>query len=122
MATRRMISDLVLESDDFLELPLSSQALYTHIILSCDNWGFSPSVNKIKRMIGATDEDVDHLVAKGFLLRFEGSPVVCVTHWFMQNSLKDSKARTSEFPEMRQVRRDGGVYVMRNQREDYDED
>ena len=120
MATRRMISDLVLESDEFLELALSSQALYSHIILSCDNWGFSPSVNRIKRMIGASDEDVQNLVDKGFLIRFPGTPVCCVTHWFVMNSLKDSKGK-SEFPEMKQVRRDGGLYVLKN-KEDYDED
>lgn len=117
MATRRMISDLVLESDAFLEMPLSAQALYSHIILSCDNWGFTASVNRIKRMIGATEQDVDCLVDNGFLLRFQGTPTVCVTHWFMQNSLKDSKGK-SEFPELKQVRRDGGMYVLRNQQED----
>ena len=120
MATRRMISDLVLESDDFLELPLSSQALYSHIILSCDNWGFTPSVVRIKRMIGASDEDVQNLVDRGFLIRFPGTPVACIAHWFVMNNLKEGRGK-SEFPEVKLVRRNGGVYELRNGKEDYDE-
>ena len=116
-----MISDLVLESDSFLELPLSSQALYCHLVLQCDNWGFSASVNKIKRMIGATEEDVNCLVRNGFLIRFPGSPTTCITHWWMMNTLKDSRG-SSEFPEKKLVRRDGGVYVLKNGKDDWDED
>jgi len=121
VATRRMISDLVLESDDFLDMPLSAQALYTHLVLQSDSWGFSASVNKIKRMIGASESDVECLVDHGFLIRFPGTPVVCITHWFMMNTLKDNRGK-SEFPEMRQVRRDGGIYVLRNQKEEYDDE
>ena len=120
MATRRMISDLVLESDDFLEMPLSAQALYTHLVLQSDNWGFNASLNKIKRMIGASEEDVECLVRNGFLIRFPGSPTVCISHWHMMNTIKDSRGK-SEFPEAKMVRRDGGKYVLKGKGEDEDQ-
>lgn len=111
MATRRMISSLIMESDDFLELPLSSQALYTHLILQADSWGFLSSLNITKRMIGATQEDVDCLEKSGFIIRFKGTPTVCITHWHMMNTLKEKGK--SEFPEKKYVKLDGGVYVLK---------
>ena len=120
MANRRMISSLVMESDAFLELPLSSQALYTHLILQADSWGFLSSLNNTKRMIGATQEDVDCLEENGFIIRFKGTPTVCITHWNMMNSLKDRGK--SEFPEKKLVRQDGGVYVLRSAKDILDDD
>lgn len=120
MATRRMISDLVLESDAFLEMPLSAQALYTHLILQADGWGFLSSLNNTRRMIGASQEDVDCLEKNGFIIRFKGTPVVCIAHWNMMNSLKD-RGR-SEFPEKKLVKQDGGMYVLRSGKDDWDDD
>ena len=118
MATRRMISDLVLGSDDFLDMPLSAQALYCHLILKADQWGFLSSVNSTRRQIGATQADVDCLADNGFIMRFPGTPTICITHWNMMNSLKEGRGAKSEFPERKLVRQDGGVYVLRNNGKD----
>ena len=112
-----MISDLVVESDEFLDMPLSAQALYCHCVLQADNWGFFSSINTLKRMINATQDDVDTLMAKGFLLRFPGTSTCCIRHWCMMNELKGK----SDFPEAKLVRKDGGVYVIR-EKESSDED
>ena len=117
-----MISDLVMESDAFLELPLSSQALYTHLILQADNWGFLSSLNNTRRMIGATQQDIDCLVDNGFILRFPGTPTIAITHWNMMNTLKEGRGAKSEFPEKKLVRLDGGMYVLRSSRKEYDDD
>ena len=116
--TRRMISDHVMESDEFLDMPLSAQALYAHLVLHSDNWGFTSQLNIIRRMIGATQSDVDCLVEKGFLMRFPGTSVVCIRHWNVMNSIS-GKGR-SEFQEARLVRKDGGVYVYKGD-EDFEE-
>ena len=105
---RRMISDIVLESDEFLEMPLSAQALYSHLIVQADNWGFLSSLNRVTRMIGATQDDVDCLEQNGFIIRFEGTSTCCIRHWFMMNSPMKGK---SEFPEAKLVKKNGGVYV-----------
>jgi len=120
MATRRMISSIVLESDAFLELPLSSQALYTHLILQADAWGFLSNLNNTRRMIGATQEDVDFLEKTGFIIRFKGTPTVCITHWNMMNTLKEKGK--SEFPEKKLVKLDGGVYFLRSTKDILDDD
>ena len=117
MSARRMISDTVCGMDDFVEMPLSSQALFFHLVLQADNKGFFSSAVKTMRMIGASQEDLDCLEKKGFIIRFPGTPVCCIAHWHMMNNLKLSQSK-SDFREARMVRLDGGVYVKRDDLED----
>lgn len=47
MAVRRIFSVDVIDTDDFLELPSSAQALYFHLGMRADDNGFVSSPNKI---------------------------------------------------------------------------
>lgn len=107
-----MISDTVCGMDDFVEMPLSAQALYFHLVLQADNKGFFSSAVKTMRMIGANEQDLACLVDRGFIIRFPGTPVCCIRHWNMMNTLKQDRTR-SDFQESKMVRLDGGVYVLR---------
>ncbi|WP_242829298.1 hypothetical protein [Clostridium butyricum] len=40
MAERRMLSRTILDSDKFLDMPLTTQALYIHLIMNADDDGF----------------------------------------------------------------------------------
>ena len=113
---RRMISDIVAGSDAFVMMPLSAQALYFHFVLECDNKGFFSSAISTARKIGAKKEDIETLIKEGFIIRFPGSPVMCVTHWNQMNNLKE-KMTKSDFPESKLVRLDGGIYVMKKDTE-----
>ena len=119
MATRRMVSSIVVDSDKFLAMPLSTQMLWVHYLLDCDNAGFFSSALTTMRKVGATHDDYQMLLDQGYLLRFP-SGVHCITHWNMMQSLKNDR-KNSSFAELKQVRLDGGVYVMRKNGED-DED
>lgn len=118
MAAKRMISDTVCGMDDFVEMPLSAQALYFHLVLQADNKGFFSSAVKTMRMIGAGESDFNTLIERGFIIRFPGTSVCCIRHWNMMNNLKMDRSK-SDFQEAKLVRLDGGVYVLRNQ---YDEE
>ena len=48
MAEKRMFSRELVESDDFLDLPLSAQALYLHICMEADDDGFVNNANRIR--------------------------------------------------------------------------
>lgn len=120
MSAKRMISDTVCGMDSFVEMPLSAQALYFHLVLQADNKGFFSSAVKTMRMIGASESDMDCLVRNGFIIRFPGTPVCCVRHWNMMNNLKTERGK-SDFQEAKMVRLDGGVYVLRKQ-DDWEED
>ena len=84
MASKRMFSEKIVESDAFIDIPLTSQALYFHLSMQADDDGFICGVNKIIRMIGASKKDFEILVEKRFILKFE-SGVCVIKHWRINN-------------------------------------
>ena len=87
MADRRMFCKSIIQSDQFCDLPFSAQALYFHLNLYADDDGFINNSNLIKRMIGASDEDIRNLIEKGYLITFE-SGVVVIAHWLQHNLIR----------------------------------
>ena len=92
MAERRMISNEVVDGDDFTEMPTSAQSLYFHLILKADDDGFVNNSRSIQRSVGCTTDDLKLLIAKSFLLTFE-SNVVCIRHWNVHNSIRKDRYR-----------------------------
>lgn len=90
MAQRRMFSRKITETDHFLEMPLSSQALYFHLNMGADDEGFIDKAKTIQRTIGASDDDMKLLIAKGFLIPFE-SGVVVIRHWRIHNYIQTDR-------------------------------
>ena len=64
MAQRRMFSKKITDTDHFLEMPLSAQALYFHLNMGADDEGFIDRARTIQRTIRASDDDMKILVAK----------------------------------------------------------
>ena len=52
-----MFSSQIVTADEFLEMPLTSQALYFHLGMSADDDGFV-SPRKVLRMTGAGEDDI----------------------------------------------------------------
>ena len=89
MANRRMFSKEVIGSDMFLDLPVSSRELYFHLGMYADDDGFV-SPKKVIRMVGASDDDIKILVAKGFVIPFE-SGVIVIRHWKQNNYIQSDR-------------------------------
>lgn len=85
MASKRMFSLAVADTDLFLDMPSSSQALYFHLGLRADDDGFVASPKKIAKICGCGDDDLRILVSKRFILPFE-SGIVVLTHWHLNNN------------------------------------
>lgn len=95
MAQKRMFSMKIVDSDAFLDMPLSTQCLYFHLNMRADDDGFVGNTKKIMRMIGASEDDLKILLAKKFLLVFENN-VIVIKHWWIHNTLtKDRYHETS---------------------------
>lgn len=94
MAQRRMFSKKITETDKFLEMPLSSQALYFHLSMGADDEGFIDRAKTIQRTIGASDDDMKLLIAKGFLIPFE-SGVVVIRHWRIHNFIQSDRFQST---------------------------
>ena len=87
MSQRRMFSKKITDTDNFLDMPLSTQALYFHLNMGADDEGFIDKVKTIQRTIGASDDDIKILIAKGFIIPFE-SGVVVIRHWRIHNYIQ----------------------------------
>ena len=94
MAQRRMFSRKITETDRFLEMPLSSQALYFHLNMGADDEGFIDKAKTIQRTIGASDDDMKLLIAKGFLIPFD-SGVVVIRHWRIHNYIRSDRFQST---------------------------
>ena len=94
MAQRRMFSRKITETDRFLEMPLSSQALYFHLNMGADDEGFIDKAKTIQRTIGASDDDMKLLIAKRFLIPFD-SGVVVIRHWRIHNYIRSDRFQST---------------------------
>ena len=90
MAEKRMFSKMIIDSDAFLDMPLSTQALYFHISMRADDEGFVNNPKKIQRMIGSSDDDARILIAKNFIIPFE-SGIVVIRHWRIHNYIRSDR-------------------------------
>jgi len=94
MAERRMFAMKIIDSDAFLDMPTSTQALYFHLSMRADDDGFISNAKRIMRMIGSSDDDLRILLAKRFLLSFD-SGIVVIKHWRLHNYIaKDRYTET----------------------------
>lgn len=119
MAQKRMFSRKITESDAFTNMPLSAQCLYFHIGMAADDDGFVDGVNRIRRSIGAAEDDLKLLIAKSFLIPFE-SGVVVVRQWHIHNYIqKDRYTPTAHVDEMARLvvlgEGEVGAYAIRSQ-------
>lgn len=98
MAERRMFAKTIIDSDAFLEMPLSTQALYFHLGMRADDDGFVNSPKKIQRLISCSDDDLKLLIAKNFIIPFE-SGVVVIKHWKIHNYIRNDRYKETPYLE-----------------------
>ncbi|WP_432316907.1 hypothetical protein, partial [Collinsella aerofaciens] len=96
MAERRMFAKTIVESDAFLDMPLSSQSLYFHLGMVADDWGFVNNPKSIRRSVGASEDDLRLLVSKRFVIAFD-SGVVAVKHWWVNNSVRADRRQPTKY-------------------------
>ena len=112
MAERRMFAKTIIDSDAFLDMPLSAQALYFHLSMRADDDGFINNPKKLQRLIGCADDDMRLLVAKAFIIPFE-SGVVVIKHWRINNYIRNDRYKPTNYTEeMAQLQvKENGAYT-----------
>ena len=98
MAEKRMFTQKIIDSDAFLDMPLSTQALYFHLNMRADDDGFVNNPRRIQRTIGASEDDLKLLLAKRFAIGFE-SGVLVIKHWRMHNTLRKDRYNPTQYQE-----------------------
>lgn len=98
MAERRMFAKTIIDSDAFLEMPISARLLYYDLSMRADDDGFNNSPNKVMRLIGATKDDMNILIARKFVIPFE-SGVVVIKHWKIHNYIRKDTYKETNYKE-----------------------
>lgn len=112
MANRRMFSKDVVETDKFLNMPLTSQTLYFHLGMEADDDGFVASPKKVQRSIGCSEGDLQILASRGFIIPFE-SGIVVLVHWKQNNYIQaDRYRKTVHKEEAALLQNDNYVYSL----------
>lgn len=112
MAQKRMFDKSVIDSDNFLEMPLTTQALYFHLNMRADDDGFVDNWKTIMKIVGAKEDDIRVLISRQFIIPFE-SGVIVIRHWKINNYLqKDRKKNTRHIPEIQQLKEVNGEYFL----------
>lgn len=112
MANRRMFSLDVVDTDRFLDMSASAQALYFHLGMRADDDGFVSSPRKIAKASNCGLDDLTLLAAKGFIIPFE-SGVVVVTHWKENNYIRADRYKPTRYTkEAEMLEKIGDVYQL----------
>ena len=98
MADKRMFTKKVTDSDDFISLGSSAQALYLHLNQGADDEGFTNQVQMAMFKAHASIDDLKVLLAKRFIIQFE-SGVIVIKHWRMHNTLRKDRFTPTNFQE-----------------------
>ena len=98
MAERRMFAKTIVDSDAFLDMPLSTQVLYFHLSMRADDDGFINNPKKIQRMVGCADDDLKLLIVKNFIIPFD-SGVVVIKHWRVHNYIQSDRYKATVYQE-----------------------
>lgn len=96
MAERRMFSKTIIDSDIFIDMPLTTQALYFHLAMRADDDGFVNNPKKIQRMVCCTDDDMRLLIAKQFIIPFENG-VCVIRHWKIHNYIRNDRYKPTMY-------------------------
>lgn len=112
MANRRMFSLDIVDTDKFLDMPATTQALYFHLGMRADDDGFVAAPKRIAKVIGCNDDDLKLLIAKAYLIPFDNG-VVVISDWNVNNWIRpDRKHDTRFLQEMRLLELYNDTYIL----------
>lgn len=100
MAERRMFAKSIIDSDAFLDMPLSAQALYFHLSMRADDEGFLGNAKRVRSMIGASEDDFKLLIVKRFVIVFEDG-ITVIRHWRVHNIIQKDRFKETIYVDER---------------------
>jgi len=119
MAQRRMFSKKITDTDMFLDMPMSTQCLYFHMNMEADDDGFLGNAKTVRRKIGANEDDLKLLLAKGFVIPFENG-VVVIKDWKIHNYIRKDTYNPSMYTQEKGLLEEDeqGAYTLRGRHVD----
>lgn len=110
-----MFAKTIVLSDAFLDMPMSARCLYFTLGMLADDDGFVNSPKSIMRQCGASNDDMNLLLAKKFLLVFDDG-VIVIKHWRINNYLRSDRHVDTKYTEHKETLSvdDNGAYTVGN--------
>lgn len=93
-----MFAKSIVLTDAFLDMPMSARCLYFTLGMLADDDGFVGSPRSIMRQCGASQDDMNVLLMKRYVLAFE-SGVIVIKHWRMNNYLQNDRHHPTTYQE-----------------------
>ena len=101
MAQKRMFDKGLLETDDFIDMPMSTKALYFLLGMEADDEGFV-SPKRVIRLYGGGEDDIKVLISKGYVIKFE-SGVIVITDWNENNYLDKNRIKETKYQQEKKL-------------------
>lgn len=93
-----MFAKTIIDSDAFIDMPVTARLLYYDLGMRADDDGFVNSPKKIMRMVGASQDDLAILISKKFIIPFD-SGVVVIKHWRIHNYIQKDRYKPTKYTE-----------------------
>ena len=102
MAERRMFAKTIIDSDAFIDMPVTARLLYYDLAMRADDDGFVNSPKKIMRMIGSSQDDLNILVMRKFIIPFDNG-IVVIKHWRIHNYIRQDTYNETKYKEQKKL-------------------
>ncbi len=102
MAERRMFAKTIIDSDAFIEMPISARLLYYDLAMRADDDGFINAPKKIMRFVGATNDDMNILIMRKFIIPFDNG-IVVIKHWRIHNYIRKDTYNETSYKEQKSM-------------------
>lgn len=88
----------VIGSDGFADMGFEAQALYIHLSMDADDWGFVGAPKRVQRSIGSKPAALAELAEAGFVHMFP-SGVLVIMDWWQNNTITESRRKATQYEE-----------------------
>ena len=115
MGKRRMLCTDITRSDAFLDMPQSTRLLYYDLVQEGDDEGFVDNPKTIMKLTGATNDDMNILLARKFvILPDEQKGVVVIKHWYIHNYIRKDRMTETNYKDIKELLSfdENGSYTM----------
>lgn len=99
MALKRMFSNSIIDSDDFMTLSNNAQLLYFYLGMATDDDGFTKKYRTTMRALGINENALKELEKCGFIYIFEEKNLVLIRDFKINNDLKNDRYHETIYQE-----------------------
>lgn len=100
MSDRRMFSKRIISTAKFLQMPLSTQALYFHLGLNADDDGIVEAF-PVLRMTNVAEDDLRILATKGYVKILNNQDLITyITNWNENNHIRADRKKPSIYKDL----------------------